>query len=313
DAHGRRHRPASAAIVVAHVRKQAGKTAIRSGRGGGRQDRDLWPRSGSVRNASVPARQAPRFRRFRGRDPGAQWRRGRHRRTGAGQRRAPAVELSASMSSEQNTYEYWLGARETKYSLSGVERTVRPGVTIKRARAVLEAIGVTKVADVTDLDRVGIPNFMTVRPHDRGPGLSYYNGKGRTVADAHAGALMEAIERHAGERYDGRIVRSSYYNLRDEHVCVDPLEIQAPLIGGYSEDLLLEWASGFDLLGRRPIFVPLNCVVAPYESFACAPVFFSSTNGLASGNTRLEALCHALCEVVERDAMALALAKSAVR
>jgi len=217
------------------------------------------------------------------------------------------------MSSEQNTYEYWLGARETKYSLSGVERTVRPGVTIKRARAVLEAIGVTKVADVTDLDRVGIPNFMTVRPHDRGPGLSYYNGKGRTVADAHAGALMEAIERHAGERYDGRIVRSSYYNLRDEHVCVDPLEIQAPLIGGYSEDLLLEWASGFDLLGRRPIFVPLNCVVAPYESFACAPVFFSSTNGLASGNTRLEALCHALCEVIERDAMALALAKSAVR
>ena len=217
------------------------------------------------------------------------------------------------MSAEQHSYEYWLGAREAKYSPSGVERTVRPGVTIKRARAVLEAIGVTKVADVTDLDRVGIPNFMTVRPHDRGPGISYYNGKGRTVADAHAGALMEAIERHAGERYDGRIVRSSYYNLRDEHPCVDPLEIQAPMIGGYTEDLLLEWVSGFDLLNRRPIFVPLNSVVAPYEPFACPPVFFSSTNGLASGNTRLEALCHALCEVVERDAMALALAKSAVR
>jgi ribosomal protein S12 methylthiotransferase accessory factor len=217
------------------------------------------------------------------------------------------------MSAEQHSYEYWIGARETKYSPSGVERTVRPGVTIKRARAVLEAIGVTKVADVTDLDRVGIPNFMTVRPHDRGPGISYYNGKGRTLADAHAGALMEAIERHAGESYHGRIVRSSYYNLRDEHACVDPLEIQAPMIGGYTEDLLLEWVSGFDLLNRRPIFVPLNSVVAPYESFACPPVFFSSTNGLASGNTRLEALCHALCEVVERDAMALALAKSAVR
>lgn len=217
------------------------------------------------------------------------------------------------MLAAQHTYEYWLGARETKYSPSGVERTVRPSVTIKRARKVMEAVGVTKVAEVTDLDRVGIPNFMTVRPHDAAQGISYYNGKGTTRAAAHAGALMEAIERHAGERYHGRIVRSSYYNLRDEHACIDPLEVQAPLIGGYTEDLLLEWVSGFDLLNRQPIFVPLNCVVAPYESFACAPVFFSSTNGLASGNTRLEALCHALCEVVERDAMALALAKSAVR
>jgi len=125
---------------------------------------------------------------------------------------------------------------------------------------------------------------------------------------------MEAVERHAGESYDGRIVRSSYYNLRDEHPCVDPLEIQAPTIGDYSEDLLLEWVSGFDLLNWQPIFVPLNCIVAPYEpSFFCAPLFFSSTNGLASGNTRLEALCHALCEVVERDAMSLALARSEVR
>src|SRR3546814_6638140 len=33
--------------------------------------------------------------------------------------------------------------------------------------------------------------------------------------------------------------------------------------------------------------------------------FAASTNGLASGNHRLEAISHALCEVVERDATAL--------
>jgi ribosomal protein S12 methylthiotransferase accessory factor len=43
------------------------------------------------------------------------------------------------------------------------------------------------------------------------------------------------------------------------------------------------------------------------------PLFFTSTNGLASGNTRLEALCHALCEVIERDATALAIARMDVR
>lgn len=218
------------------------------------------------------------------------------------------------MSAEQRTYEYWLGSREVKYSNSGVERGVKPTVTIRRARSVLEAIGVTTVADVTDLDRVGIPNFMTVRPHDLGPGLSYYNGKGRTRADAHAGALMEAVERHAGESYGGPITQLSYHDLRQQHPCTDPLAIPAPTVSNYDENRLVEWVAGFDLLNRRATFVPLNCVVAPYEpAFLCAHLFFSSTNGLASGNTRLEALCHALCEVVERDALALALARSHVR
>jgi ribosomal protein S12 methylthiotransferase accessory factor YcaO len=217
------------------------------------------------------------------------------------------------MNTEQHTYEYWLGATEMKYSPSGVERTVRPSVTIKRARRVMEAVGVTKVAEVTDLDRVGIPNFMTVRPHDAADGISYYNDKGTTRADAHAGALMEAIERHAGESYDGPMVPSSTYNLRGDYPFVDPLEVHAPLVADYSEDLLLEWAPGFDLLNRQSVLVPLNCVVAPYQPVAGEQLFFTSTNGLASGNTRLEALCHGLCEVVERDAMAVALARSAIR
>ena len=59
---------------------------------------------------------------------------------------------------------------------------------------------------------------------------------------------------------------------------------------------------GFDLLTRQPTYVPVNCVVCPYHSFSATTLFYSSTNGLASGNTRLDALCHALCEVIERDA-----------
>jgi len=34
---------------------------------------------------------------------------------------------------------------------------------------------------------------MTARLHDIGPGISYYNGKGMTRADALAGAMMEAV------------------------------------------------------------------------------------------------------------------------
>ena len=217
------------------------------------------------------------------------------------------------MSADPCSYEYWLGPGEAKYSGSGVERSVRPSATIRRARAVLELIGVTKVADVTDLDRVGIPNFMTVRPHDLGPGISYYNGKGTTRADAYAGAMMEAIERHAGERYDGPVIASSHYNLRSEHACVDPLEIHVPMVRKYSEHSMLEWVLGFDLMTRRPTYAPLNCVVAPYSPESGLSLFYTSTNGLASGNTRTEAVCHALCEVIERDAASLAMARADVR
>lgn len=216
------------------------------------------------------------------------------------------------MSAEPCSYEYWLGAREAKYSSAGVERSVRPAATIRRATAVLDIIGVTKVADVTDLDRVGIPNFMTVRPHDLGPGISYYNGKGTTRAAAHAGALMEAVERHAGERYDGPVIATSHYNLRSECPCVDPLEIHVPMIRKYSEHLMLEWVKGFDLMARQPTFAPLNCVVSPYDSDSGMALFHTSTNGLASGNSRVDAVCHALCEVIERDATGLAMARADV-
>lgn len=211
------------------------------------------------------------------------------------------------------TYEFWFARKELKYSTAGVERSVAPRVTIRRARAVLDAIGVTKVADVTGLDRVGIPNFISVRPHDLGPGISYYNGKGRTRADAHAGALMEAVERHAGEKYDGPVIRSSPYNMRKSHPCVDPRDILVPMVRDYDENLLMEWVAGVDLLSRRKTFVPLNCVLAPYISYMVNSLFFSSTNGLASGNSRLEALCHAICEVIERDAVALAMAGTHIR
>jgi ribosomal protein S12 methylthiotransferase accessory factor len=223
----------------------------------------------------------------------------------------PVPDERASMSADPSQTEYWLGSREAKYSGSGVERSVRPGATIRRARAVLDIIGVTKVADVTDLDRVGIPNFMTVRPHDLGPGISYYNGKGTTRADAYAGAMMEAIERHAGERYDGPVIVASHRNMRSEHACVDPLEIHVPMVRGYSDRLMLEWVEGFDLMTRRPAYAPLNCVMAPYNSDLS--LFYTSTNGLASGNTRAEAVCHGLCEVIERDATSLAMARADVR
>lgn len=201
----------------------------------------------------------------------------------------------------------WSLQRASKYASYGVVRTIPPAETIRRVTPLMETIGVTRVAEVTGLDRVGIPNFTTVRPRERGEGISYYNGKGVTRVAAHAGALMEAVERYSGELCDLPVFSGTRGEIERLGPTVDPAQIIVPQAQAYHPELRLEWVEGFDLLSQRPTYLPLNAVVCPYEPAAGHPiVYYSSTNGLASGNTLEEALCHALCEVIERDASAVA-------
>ena len=60
-------------------------------------------------------------------------------------------------------------------------------------------------------------------------------------------------------------------------------------------------------MGGGPVWVPFELVSADY-TLPLPPgsgCFQASTNGLASGNHPLEAVCHGLCEVMERDASTL--------
>lgn len=205
----------------------------------------------------------------------------------------------------------WAFRPSVKHAAYGVVRTVPPAETVRRVEPLLATMGVTRLADVTGLDRVGIPNFTTVRPREPGGGISYYNGKGCSRADAKAGALMEALERYSAERCDLPVLTSDAPTVRALGPLVEPADLVVPAVTPCDESTVLEWVEGFDLLHRRPTYLPLNAVVCPYRPPPGRPVLFcASSNGLASGNTVEEAVCHALCEVVERDATALA---SAVR
>ena len=62
---------------------------------------------------------------------------------------------------------------------------------------------------------------------------------------------------------------------------------------------------GRDLFTDAPRWVPHAAVSADYTIRGPDAPFQATTNGLAAGNHLLEALCHGLCEVIERDAMAL--------
>jgi ribosomal protein S12 methylthiotransferase accessory factor len=76
--------------------------------------------------------------------------------------------------------------------------------------------------------------------------------------------------------------------------------------GAYHPARVLPWVAAEDLLGGGPVWVPFELVHVLFvvPEAPGAGCFVGSSNGLASGNTRAEAAVHALCELVERDAVA---------
>jgi ribosomal protein S12 methylthiotransferase accessory factor len=72
--------------------------------------------------------------------------------------------------------------------------------------------------------------------------------------------------------------------------------------------MMMDWLPGHDLVSDEEIMVPASIALFRYTPSppAINPFSYFHTNGLASGNVMEEAICHALCEVIERDAMSLA-------
>ena len=72
---------------------------------------------------------------------------------------------------------------------SGTHRCVEPARTIERLRPMLKAMGITRIANITGLDRIGIPVVMVCRPNSRSVSVS--QGKGLTLDAAKASGLMD--------------------------------------------------------------------------------------------------------------------------
>jgi ribosomal protein S12 methylthiotransferase accessory factor len=79
-----------------------------------------------------------------------------------------------------------------KAFLRGTHRVCSPEETWERIQPAFGPAGLTRVADVTRLDVIGIPVFQAVRPRSRN--LSVSQGKGATPMAARVSAAMEALE-----------------------------------------------------------------------------------------------------------------------
>ena len=180
-------------------------------------------------------------------------------------------------------------------------RAVRPSETLKAFGDKLSMIGVTRITEITHLDRIGIPVFSAIRPTAEDGAVSIYAGKGATRTQARASAMMEAFERYSAERKP----EDETFTAHPEDC--DGLDPESLILPG-STDLKseLEWINAENLTGDEEIPVPANAVFHPYNPpEGCMSLFRSNTNGLASGNAREEAIFHGLMEVIERDAWSL--------
>ena len=185
---------------------------------------------------------------------------------------------------------------------SDTQRTVTPEETLARVEGLLPAAGITRVADITNLDRIGIPVFSSIRPTAGLGAISVYNGKGATPAEAKVSAMMEGIERYSAEVHGRDLVVGTYSRITEDTPALDPALLILPR--GADPEMPIPWVRGYDLVAEEDIFVPASAVFHPLPP-EYPQLFRTSTNGLASGNTREEAVFHALMELIERDAWSL--------
>jgi len=183
----------------------------------------------------------------------------------------------------------------------GTHRAVTPEETWQRIRPQLARYGVTRVADVTGLDDIGIPVFQAVRPASRTVSVS--QGKGLTSPAARVSAAMEAIELWHAENVPPSSTTATARRL-DPPYDLTALDLAEDSL--LHTDLPLPWLDGEGLLSGDSIAVPEPAVRLDhtYRAEWTPPLFRATSNGLASGNTIAEATAHALAELCERDALA---------
>jgi ribosomal protein S12 methylthiotransferase accessory factor len=175
-------------------------------------------------------------------------------------------------------------------------------------------LGISRVTDVTRMDRLGLPVYISVRP--RGQALCVHAGKGVLPEEARIGALMEAVEYAAAEpqrtRWRARSLRVDELEARWSGD-FDLFDLAPRLDAGIEGDRRVTVVRCEHVAGGRATWLPAELVFVPFDDPHGPTLFGWSTNGLASGNSVAEATLHGLLEVLERDALAMNLPEDASR
>src|SRR5687768_11047031 len=166
-----------------------------------------------------------------------------------------------------------------KRHLHGTHRSESLVPTLDRVLKVAAQAGITRISNVTGLDRVGIPVVMAVRPASKT--LSVWQGKSDTLIGAKISGAMEAIETACAESPPQAAERAAAADLG--RLVPSTLFARSHAARAMRHESL-EWLNGYDLRTRKIVYVPRQ--LAALAGVSGATPFFADpgTNGLAAGN-----------------------------
>lgn len=187
--------------------------------------------------------------------------------------------------------------------LEGSHRVVSLHQTYKRAVSLMDSLGEWSIVDLTDYNFLSIPVYG-IRSAYSAEWLGY--GKGATALQAQVSALMETIERYSVQQLPSHHIRSSFNRLRESHHILLPSSLMPGSNLNINPDINLEWLPGIDLCAGTEVWIPASYAVLSQNLAGPKLKKWRTSNGVASGNTVDEAICHSLYEMIERDAWTLA-------
>ena len=191
----------------------------------------------------------------------------------------------------------------------GTHRVIAPKKTVEINEDKLKTVGITRVADITDLDRIGMPVFTAIRPTAEDGAISIYGGKGISKDHAKASAMMEGFERYSAEKQESDdTIFATPNEIGEKGEYIEPKSLNLPQKFEKADlgDTKFEWNLAHDIITDNDYYVLSNAVFHPYNhDTEVESLFKSNTNGLASGNVLEEAILHGIFEVIERDAWSI--------
>jgi ribosomal protein S12 methylthiotransferase accessory factor len=192
--------------------------------------------------------------------------------------------------------------RAWKSFLYGTHRTSAPEETLRRIQPYFSKVGLTRLANITHLDRVGIPVTLAIRPNS--PTMSNSSGKGFTLAAAKVSGAMEAVEIWHAENIALPDITASYDQIAVAQPVIPLGRLALARNSLFNTSWPYRWTMAWDIAQQTEVPVPMAAVdMAGRRSLNQLGSFQLSSNGLASGNHMLEAIASALYEVIERDAV----------
>lgn len=189
------------------------------------------------------------------------------------------------------------------HDLGGSIRAMKPEETLQRIQPYIKAAGITRLANLTGLDNIGLPVYTCIRPNSKN--LSTSQGKGITDALAMCSAYMEGIEHYYAENVRPDLVESLNYMEENNLLYLPPADFQPGFFSRkIDKEAKISWSLGTNLIDGGEIYIPSEIISfdLSQENIAMG-LFMKTTTGLAAGNNETEALCHSLYEIIERNCL----------